>query len=233
MSKLAHSRKQSNKAENVWLISPITLMGNKTMLNKILRLLIITSLASLAACGGGDSTPPAAGVTVMAVDGNTVVLDSAYSTTCYYDNGEGKNKRDTHAFSGNTLTVTGSSWPGNDACANSETVDYTYVLTISTGSDIAITGWADGGGSDVGAPTAADNSGTDLKTNETVTTLTGTVTSVDAANPGLAVGDVITFFYVVDNSGAEAGTNDFSYLYRDKDYAAGDTRATAVDRLAI
>ena len=185
---------------------------------------------SIAGCSS-DSATTAAGVSVIAVNGKTVTLDGKFTTTCYLDNSVTKNRQDTHTFSGNTLTISSSTWPTNDACATAGTVDYTYVFTVTAGSNITITGWADGSGTDVVAPLAADNLGGSLDVNETVTPLSGTVTSVTPVSSGLAVGDVTTFFYVVDNSGVDTGSN--LYLYRDKDYAAGDTRATAVDRLFL
>ena len=182
-------------------------------------------LMLLNACSSGSSpvttTVISSGteVSVIGASGITVGLDGTYLTSCYITGGGSTSSKEKIVISSDIWTYTVTDYTDTDCRAVSPTTGTIYA-TFSAGTDSTITGWYDGSGSPVAAPTAADASGP-LDDLEPFTSLTRTVTAVSGSFFGqINAGETSTFFYVVDDTGTG------KILYRDNSYDAGDLNAS-------
>lgn len=167
----------------------------------IIRVLAVLFVVALSACKvepdiGGNSP-----LSVLTVSGIQVSLDGSYTTGCRTKSGidvvEGV------VINGTTWSYARSSYSTNDgSCAAGETLAATVIATISApGSTSAITGWTDSGVA-TAAPTAVDLSGPLSDTESyTVLSLTTAAATGGGAYTLAAMGDSVSFYYIVDDTG--------------------------------
>ncbi|MDH5426354.1 MAG: hypothetical protein OEY29_15305 [Gammaproteobacteria bacterium] len=166
----------------------------------ISRILILGSLAILAACGGGADpaapTLPTITASLIAADSSSIDLQGTdlqgpISTACYANNSNGI--VETVSISGLTWTYTVNTHPGDTTCANTPTTT-TAVATLTIDSDQTVVNWVD----DIQNPVAAP---ANIPADAPYTLLHAVITSSDI--PYLALGSTLSLGYVIDNSSTD------------------------------
>jgi hypothetical protein len=166
---------------------------------------ILMSLA-LTACFHDSDDPPfdlEPSIDVITVSGTTVALDGTLVRPCA-KNISGFDYLVTETISRNSGVRTEYSYTSTDgSCSGTETIEAVYKVTFKTGSVMAITGWVNLIGISVTPPQAQDSSGP-LLNNESGTSLTIIINSVDPVDPNISPGTEMPSFYVVDDTVAGA-----------------------------
>jgi len=153
-------------------------------------------------------------------------LVGTYTSACY-DIGAGSSRQDIHDYGAsddNTLIVTANVYDAVTDCSANR-VQSTIVAAVTAGGSVAIQGWEMGDNGGTFPPTAADASGL-LDLNESVTVLNLAITTVTGTQfDGIAAGDAVNLFYVVDDTGTGI------VLYSDQNNDTGMETASTQDPL--
>ena len=154
-----------------------TKMGYKGMKNIILRLLMVSSIVTLTACGGGgggDTVDVTAGselkIYAESSQSNnvTVSVTGTWITACYQE-GTNPYQKDIVTISATgVFTYTKRAYTTGDTTCTGSTITDTIYFPTTPGIDatlsvdvepLTLTGWRDGTKSDVAAPQRADSTG--------------------------------------------------------------------------
>ena len=107
--------------------------------------LLIAGMLLLAACGGGGGDGGGGGgggPMVVATTGASVDMTGTWSGECRYDVIDDLARKDTHIFSGSTMTFSEATWLGNVNCTGSPDAVDGGAMTVSVGSTVNAT-WID------------------------------------------------------------------------------------------
>ena len=143
---------------------------------------LAATLSLLTACGADStstptSTPPATTIKVTDMSGGQTDITGVWVTRCfanpagdfhYLEEFSGTN---TYLLTENTYTTTDGS------CGGTATTAGTVTGTFTLSTDVTATGWIDGSGASIAAPTAQNGTST-LPATPSATTLLTTVTTV-------------------------------------------------------
>lgn len=184
------------------------------MKNTISRILIMSSLAILVACGGGgddtstnDTNDGSTALSLVNAFGISVQTDTAQlpatiSTICYEDNSVSPvdGIKDTLTISGTTVTYSSSKYTADTTCSNTPTItSFTADLTVD--QDVSIVDWVDSQNQSATAPAKASDSGTQLSATAPYTRINITIT--ESNFPGVTVGMQSNQGYVIDDSSSD------------------------------
>ena len=184
------------------------------MINTFTRFIILTSLITITACGGGggdtgggDTGGDGTALSLAnafggTIETNTAQLPSSISTVCYEDNevSPADGIKDTLTISGTTVTYSSSKYTADTTCSNTPTTtSFTADLTVD--QDVIIVDWIDGQNQSTPAPAKASDSGTLLSATAPYTRINITIT--ESNFPGVTVGMQSNQGYVIDDSSSD------------------------------